>query len=84
MAERGAGNGAAWLPAPRVTVRNPVGAGDALVGGLGVALERGEPLARAAAFGVAAGAASVETEKAGTLDAQRAAALAQTVLAVTG
>ena len=76
--------GAAWIAAPRVAVRNPVGAGDALVGGLGVALERGEPLARAAAFGVAAGAASVETEKAGTLDAQRAAALAQTVVAVTG
>ena len=68
-----------WIPAPRVTVRNPVGAGDALVGGLGVALERGEPFARAVALGVAAAAASVETAKAGTLDPRRAAALAATV-----
>jgi 1-phosphofructokinase family hexose kinase len=73
VAERGGAT--TWLRAPRATVRNPVGAGDALVGGLGVALERGEPLARAAVFGVAAGAASVETETAGTLDAARAAAL---------
>jgi 1-phosphofructokinase family hexose kinase len=80
VAERGAG-GAVWLPAPQVTVRNPVGAGDALVGGLGVALERGAPLARAAALGVAAGAASVETEKAGTLDGARAAALADELAA---
>jgi 1-phosphofructokinase len=77
VAERG--GAVTWLAAPRVEVRNPVGAGDALVGGLGVALERGEPLARAAAFGVAAGAASVETDKAGTLDADRAAALAAAI-----
>jgi 1-phosphofructokinase family hexose kinase len=82
VAERGAG--AVWLPAPRVEVRNPVGAGDALVGGLGIALERGEPLARAAAFGVAAGAASVETAKAGALDAGRASALAEAILARAG
>jgi len=68
-----------WIPAPRVTVRNPVGAGDALVGALGVALERGEPFARAVALGVAAAAASVETAKAGTLDPRRAAALAAAV-----
>ncbi|HEX2103342.1 MAG TPA: PfkB family carbohydrate kinase [Solirubrobacteraceae bacterium] len=68
-----------WLDAPRVAcVRNPVGAGDALVGGLAVALERDEPFAAAAAFGVAVAAASVETEKAGTLDAARAFALAGT------
>ena len=70
------GDAVAWIPAPRVTVRNPVGAGDALVGGLGVALERGEPFARAVALGIAAAAASVETAKAGTLDPARAAALA--------
>jgi 1-phosphofructokinase family hexose kinase len=79
VADRGAQ--AAWIAAPRVAVRNPVGAGDALVGGLGVALERAEPLRRAAAFGVAAGAASVETEKAGTLGPERASALAEAVLA---
>jgi 1-phosphofructokinase family hexose kinase len=61
-----------WIPSPAVEVRNPIGAGDALVGGLAVALERGEPLDRAAALGVAAGAASVETERAGTLDGERA------------
>jgi 1-phosphofructokinase family hexose kinase len=67
----------AWLDAPRATVRNPVGAGDALVGGLAVALERGDPFGWAAAFGVAVAAASVETEKAGTLDAVRAEELAR-------
>jgi 1-phosphofructokinase family hexose kinase len=66
----------AWLDAPSVPVRNPVGAGDALVAGLGVALERGEPFDRAAALGVAAAAASVETATAGALDSARAAALA--------
>jgi len=66
-----------WLDAPRVVqVRNPVGAGDSLVGGLGVALERGEPFGAAAAFAVAVAAASVETEKAGTLRAERALELA--------
>jgi 1-phosphofructokinase family hexose kinase len=62
-----------WLDAPAVAdVRNPVGAGDALVGGLAVALERGESFASAAAFGVAVAAASVETATAGTLVAARA------------
>jgi 1-phosphofructokinase family hexose kinase len=79
VAERGGRR--SWLRAPRVTVRNPVGAGDSFVAGLGVALERGEPLARAAAFGVAAGAASVATDKAGTLDPARAFALADEVVA---
>jgi 1-phosphofructokinase family hexose kinase len=70
------GTTTAWLAAPRVTVRNPVGAGDAFVGGLGVALERGRPFAEAVALGAAAAAASVETARAGTLDPDRAAALA--------
>jgi 1-phosphofructokinase family hexose kinase len=71
------GSSVGWLEAPRVAqVRNPVGAGDSLVGGLGVALERGEPFGAAAAFGVAVAAASVETERAGVVDAARAAALA--------
>jgi 1-phosphofructokinase family hexose kinase len=65
----------AWLDARRATVRNPVGAGDALVGGLAVALERGEDFAAAAAFAVAVAAASVETEKAGTLEGARASEL---------
>ena len=64
-----------WLPAPTVTVRNPIGAGDALVGALAAALERGEPLAAAARAGVAAGAASVEVPLAGDLDPARWRAL---------
>jgi fructose-1-phosphate kinase PfkB-like protein len=46
------------------------------VGGLGVALERGRPFAAAVALAAAAAAASVETARAGTLDPDRAAALA--------
>ncbi len=65
-----------WIDAPPVTVSNPIGAGDALAGGLAVALEAGEPFGRAAALAVAAAAASVETERAGTLVAQRARSLA--------
>jgi 1-phosphofructokinase family hexose kinase len=72
-----AADGAAvmWHPAPAVTVRNPVGAGDALAGGLAIALERGEPFASAVAFGLATAAASVETAVAGEVDPRRAAQL---------
>jgi 1-phosphofructokinase family hexose kinase len=67
---------ARWLPAPTVTqVRNPIGAGDALVGGLALALERGEPFADAVDAGMACGAASVETEVAGVVVPARVAAL---------
>jgi fructose-1-phosphate kinase PfkB-like protein len=70
-------HGSSWLPAPRVAaVRNPIGAGDALVGGLALALERGEAFPAAVAFGVACGAASVETDTAGVAVAERVASLA--------
>jgi len=70
------GDGERWLAAPRVaSVRNPIGAGDALVGGVAVALERGSALDEAVAFGVAAGSASVETDTAGVVVAERVAAL---------
>jgi 1-phosphofructokinase len=75
------GSGVVWLPAPVVTVRNPVGAGDALVAGLGVALEQGAPLPEAARAGVAAGAASVEHEHAGRLEPERAGELLAQVAA---
>jgi 1-phosphofructokinase family hexose kinase len=72
-----AGGEPRWHPAPRVQVRNPIGAGDALVGGLCVALERGEPLGNAVASGLATAAASVETAKAGEVDPSRAEELAR-------
>jgi 1-phosphofructokinase family hexose kinase len=60
-----------WHPAPSVVVRNPIGAGDSVVGGIAVALERGEALGAAVRFGLAAGAASVETSKAGEIQPSR-------------
>jgi 1-phosphofructokinase family hexose kinase len=67
---------ARWAAAPAVAeVRNPIGAGDALVGGLALALERGEEFAAAVALGMACGAASVETDVAGVVVPSRVAAL---------
>jgi 1-phosphofructokinase family hexose kinase len=66
-----------WHAAPRVEVRNPIGAGDALVGGLCVGLERGEPFDSVVALGLATAAASVETAKAGAIDPSRAEELAR-------
>ena len=71
------GEHVSWHPAPALVVRNPIGAGDSLVGGLGVALERGEPFDRAILLGLAAAAASVETTKAGEVDPVRVRDLAQ-------
>jgi 1-phosphofructokinase len=69
-------DGSSWLAAPPVeSVRNPIGAGDALVGGLALALERGERFEDAVAFGVACGAASVETDTAGMVVGARVEAL---------
>jgi len=59
------GTGTFWVDAPDVTVRNPIGAGDALVGGASAALERGGSLREAAAVGVASASASVTDERAG-------------------
>jgi 1-phosphofructokinase family hexose kinase len=65
-----------WVAAPPIAeVRNPIGAGDALVGGLGLALERGEAFAVAVAAGMATGAASVETDVAGVVVPERVAEL---------
>jgi len=69
-----------WVDAPRVAhVRNPIGAGDAFVGGLGLALERGESFASALGAGIATGAASVETDVAGLVVAARVAELLRAV-----
>ena len=65
-----------WLAGLSVAaVRNPIGAGDALVGGLALALERGEAFAAAVAAGMACGAASVETDVAGVVVPARVAEL---------
>ena len=66
-----------WHTAPRVEARNPIGAGDALAGGLCVALESGEALGNAVASGLATAAASVETAKAGEIDPSGAQELAR-------
>jgi 1-phosphofructokinase family hexose kinase len=47
---------------PRVEVRNPVGAGDALLAGVSWALGRGLPLVEVARWGVAAGTAAAMCE----------------------
>jgi 1-phosphofructokinase family hexose kinase len=66
----------AWHPAPAVTVRNPVGAGDAFAGGLAARLEQGERFERAVPVAIAIAAASVERATAGDVDPVRAAQLA--------
>jgi 1-phosphofructokinase family hexose kinase len=66
-----------WHAAPRAEVQNPIGAGDALVGGLCVGLERGETLDSALALGLATAAASVETAKAGAVYPSRVEELAR-------
>jgi fructose-1-phosphate kinase PfkB-like protein len=71
-----------WVDAPPVTVRNPIGAGDSLVGGLIGSLERGHDLRAALRLGVAAASASVETNLPGVLDARRVHTLADHVAIV--
>lgn len=66
----------AWVPAPEVRVSNPIGAGDALVGGLAHALERGRTWLEAVRWGVSVASAAVEHPTAGRLDADRARELA--------
>lgn len=67
----------AWLDAPRVSVRNAVGAGDSFVGGFAAAIERAADVRAAVAAGVATAAASVETELPGAVDVARVRELAR-------
>ena len=67
-----------FVPAPAVTVTNPVGAGDALLGATLVALERGETLDVAVRHGVAFAAASVAHPVAGYADPALVAELTAT------
>jgi 1-phosphofructokinase family hexose kinase len=68
-------SGDLWIPAPRVAVVNPIGAGDAFVGGLVYALEAGQSDVDAIRFATATASASVETELAGDVDPKRVAEL---------
>jgi 1-phosphofructokinase family hexose kinase len=63
------GEGAWWIPAPRVDpVVNPIGAGDVLAAALAAGLEAGLEVVDAACQGVAAAAAGVQASLAGHLD----------------
>ena len=53
---------AIWARPPVVQVRNPVGAGDALLAGIAWALERGLSLEEVARWGVASGTAAAARE----------------------
>jgi 1-phosphofructokinase family hexose kinase len=68
-----------WLVAPSAHVRNPIGAGDALVAGLVGSLERGEGLDAAVQVGLACAGASVETEIPGLVDRDRVNTLIQQI-----
>jgi 1-phosphofructokinase family hexose kinase len=65
-----------WVNAPRVVVRNPIGAGDSLVGGLVGSLEGGHDLRAALSLGIAAASASAETDLPGLVAPERVRALA--------
>jgi 1-phosphofructokinase family hexose kinase len=65
-----------WHPAQKVSVHNPIGAGDSFAGGLAAALERGDALDAAVDFGLATATASVESPTAGVIDPERARELA--------
>jgi 1-phosphofructokinase family hexose kinase len=64
-----------WWEAPRAEVRNPIGAGDALVAALVGSLERGRNLDGAVLMGLASAAASVETEVPGVVERRRVLSL---------
>jgi 1-phosphofructokinase family hexose kinase len=61
-------DGCFWVDAPRVPEVSAIGAGDAFVGGLACALEKGLDLREAVVRAVATGAASVATDLAGSVD----------------
>ena len=68
-----------WTDAPDVEERNPIGAGDSLVGGLVGSLERGDDLRTALQVGIAAASASVETDLSGLVDPKRVVQLTRLV-----
>jgi 1-phosphofructokinase len=60
-----------WIPAPRVQVANPIGAGDSFVGGVAAARSTGTPWPEAVRRGVAVASAAVEHPRAGRVDPGR-------------
>jgi fructose-1-phosphate kinase PfkB-like protein len=73
------GTNTLFYPAPEVSLVNPIGAGDSLVGGLVHALEAGQSFRDAVHFGLAVASASCEQRVAGAVDPTRARELAAAV-----
>jgi 1-phosphofructokinase family hexose kinase len=69
-------SGAVWRGRLYVRGRYPVGSGDALLGGMLVALDRGDSWSEAMALGLGAAAANAEIPGAGRIDPARATELA--------
>ena len=67
------------LVAPPLIGRYPVGSGDAFLGGLAVAIARGEDAVGAARLGCAAGIANAQVPGAGQLDAGRVPAILEAI-----
>jgi sugar/nucleoside kinase (ribokinase family) len=68
-----------WVAAPSVSVRNPIGSGDAFAAAPASRLAAGADVHAAVVYAVAVGSASVESPVAGGLDVARAGALAAQV-----
>ena len=66
------GTGTCWIDAPDATVANPIGAGDALVAGVLISLERDVGWDAAVRHGIAVASAAVEHPVAGRVDPERA------------
>jgi len=71
--------GSWWLPAPRVQVVNPIGAGDCFVAGAALALVSGAGDLDIVRRGMATASASCETATAGRLDRARAGELFEAI-----
>lgn len=68
-----------WIAAPRVSVVNPIGAGDSFAAGVAVGLTRDLDWLQAIELGVTVASAAVEKSGAGRVDAQRVEALLEGV-----
>ena len=67
------------LVVPPLVGRYPVGSGDAFLGGLAVAIARGDDAVEAARLGCAAGIANAQVPGAGQLDAERVPAILEAI-----